>query len=129
MHLILDTHVLIWFINGEKALPISLRKLISNTENTCYVSIASIWEMALKSSLGKLKLKIDFNKIAVLLQENDIAILPINIEHIEKLLELEYNHRDPFDRIILAQGITEGFTIISKDKHFKGYKADLLWKK
>ncbi|PSL46046.1 PIN domain nuclease of toxin-antitoxin system [Chitinophaga niastensis] len=127
MQLLLDTHAFIWFVAGDDSLPPKVVAAIKNVNNKCYLSIGSIWEMAIKISLKKLELKSDFNKIIEILEDNDIEILPITFSHIQKLLSLEWHHRDPFDRIILAQGIVEHFTIVSKDENFGSYTSRILW--
>lgn len=127
MDLLLDTHTFIWFINGDNSLPEQVRNDIKNIENRCFLSIASLWEIAIKLSLDKLELKSDFNKIAELLADNDIEILPLTFEHIQKLLKLEFYHCDPFDRIIIAQGITEELLILTKDENFKKYQVKARW--
>lgn len=76
MDLLLDTHAFIWFINGDVALPQKVVDAIKNVENKCFISIASLWEIAIKSSLKKLELKSDFDKIVDFLAENDIEIIP-----------------------------------------------------
>ncbi len=127
MQLLLDTHTFIWFISGDTSLPGKVRELIKDIDNKCFISIASLWEIAIKSSLKKLTLKSGFDKIAGFLIENDIEILPITFEHLQQLLQLTFHHRDPFDRIIIAQGISERLTIISKDEHFSSYTKHVLW--
>ena len=127
MELLLDTHTFIWFINGDKKLPVKVKKAIINIKNTCFISIASIWEIAIKYANGKLELKSDFNNIAEFLDQNEIQILPITFEHIQQLLKLEYHHRDPFDRIIIAQSMMEGLSIATKDEYFDYYKVTLFW--
>ncbi|MDR3712969.1 MAG: type II toxin-antitoxin system VapC family toxin [Puia sp.] len=128
MQLLLDTHTFIWFISGDQALPQRALSAIKDTDNKCYISIASIWEIALKSSLKKLELKSDFDNIIDFLAENDIEILPINFAHLQRVITLEFHHRDPFDRIIIAQGLVENLTIITKDENFPSYTERLLWK-
>jgi len=123
MELLLDTHTFIWFINGDKSLPERIKRSIANIDNSCFISIASLWEMAVKLSLGTLKLKSDFNKIAGFLDDNEIEVLPVTFDH----LQLSYHHRDPFDRIIIAQCITEKLTILTKDEYFKKYPAKTMW--
>ena len=127
MDLLLDTHTFIWFINGDNSLPDNTKSAIKDIKNKCYLSIASLWEIAIKTSLEKLELKSDFNKISDLLIANEIDILPITFEHLQKLLNLKYHHRDPFDRIIISQGITEKLTILTRDENFKKYKVKLMW--
>ncbi|HEV2478117.1 MAG TPA: type II toxin-antitoxin system VapC family toxin [Puia sp.] len=128
MQLLLDTHTFIWFISGDQALPQRALNTIKDTDNRCYISIASIWEIAIKFSLKKLELKSDFDNITEFLAANDIEILPISFQHLQKVITLEYHHRDPFDRLIIAQGLVENLTIITKDENFPRYTDRLLWK-
>lgn len=127
MDLLLDTHALIWFINGDKRLPDKSIEIIKNTKIKCFVSIASIWEIAIKISLGRLDLNGGFDEISKIMIRYDIEILPLAFNHIHKLLSLEFHHRDPFDRIIIAQGLVENMTIVSKDENFPKYNVQLLW--
>jgi len=127
MELLLDTHAFIWFVNGDDSLPVNVKDEIKDVRNKCFLSIASLWEIAIKISLGKLELKSDFNKVADFLSANDIDILPITFEHIQKLLSLKYHHRDPFDRIIISQGIADKLTVLTKDKYFKKYRVKIMW--
>ncbi|TAM98511.1 MAG: type II toxin-antitoxin system VapC family toxin [Chitinophagaceae bacterium] len=128
MKLLLDTHAFIWFISGDKRLAEKAKENIKNAENRCFISIASLWEIAIKVSLKKLKLKSDFNRIIDFLVNNEIEILPISFEHLQELLSLEFYHRDPFDRIIIAQGLIERLTIVTKDEHFADYTDKVMWK-
>ena len=128
MDLLLDTHAFIWFLNGDNQLPVSIKNLITDTSNKCFLSIASIWEIAIKSSLNKLELKGDFNQIAGFLLDNDIEVMPITFEHIQRLLQLDFHHRDPFDRIIIAQAFIENLTVATKDKVFNEYGVNIVWK-
>lgn len=127
MPILLDTHTFIWFINGDPNLPKEVIKEIRNLKNQCFISIASIWEIAIKSKLGKLSFSGGFGKLEEFLTENQIEILPITFNHIQVLNDLEFHHRDPFDRILIAQGISEKITILSKDQNFKLYNVAVLW--
>ena len=127
MQLLLDTHPFIWFINGDNHLPKKVKSLITDSENECFISIASIWEIAIKSSLGRLELASDFDQITNFLFENDITILPIKFSHLQTLMTLEYYHRDPFDRIMIAQSISENLLLLSKDGEFAKYSVRLRW--
>ena len=91
-----------------------------------YVSVASLWEMAIKISLNKLEFA-GFPQLADLIAENGFEILPITFEHTLKLAELEFIHSDPFDRILVAQGIVDRLTIITKDINIQKYPVGLLW--
>lgn len=128
MDLLLDTHAFIWFLNGDNQLPVAVKNLIADTSNKCFISIASIWEIAIKSSLNKLELQGDFNQIAGFLTDNDIEVMPITFEHIQRLLQLSFHHRDPFDRIVIAQAFTENLTVATKDTVFHEYGVNIIWK-
>ncbi len=127
MDLLIDTHAFLWFITGDKQLPGKIIKLIGNSENKCVVSIASIWEIAIKLSLDKLEIKGGFNTIEDFLNNNDIEILSLDFSHTKQLLRLEHPHNDPFDRIIIAQAISEKMIIVTKDRFFKEYKVKVIW--
>ena len=128
MDLLLDTHALIWFINGDNQLPDKSVNLIKNLENKCFVSIATVWELAIKLSLGKLDLNGGFDEISKIMRLYDFEVLPITFEHIQKLLTLDFHHRDPFDRIIISQGLVEKLTVITKDENFPKYNLKIVWK-
>lgn len=127
MNLLLDTHTFIWFFNGEDLLNKTLKDLIIDTSNKCYISIASIWEIAIKNSLNKLKLHGEFNQIAGFINENDLEILPVTFEHIQRILSLQFYHRDPFDCIIIAQALTEDLILATKDSIFNKYNVSTIW--
>ena len=128
MDLLLDTHAFIWFMEGDDSLPAKSIKAIKDVSNNCYLSAVSLWEIAIKVSLKKIELESDFNKISDFLSNNDIEILSISFDHLQKLLTLPFYHRDPFDRIIIAQGLSENFTIITTDKNFARYTGAILWR-
>lgn len=127
MKIILDTHAFIWFINGDEQLPIKAREYIQDMNNQRFLSIASAWEMAVKISLNKLSLQNSFYRLKEFLDENAIELLPINLNHLFPLINLELHHRDPFDRLIITQAIAEDCFILSKDEVFKLYPVKLLW--
>ncbi|MCB9263104.1 MAG: type II toxin-antitoxin system VapC family toxin [Flavobacteriales bacterium] len=127
MNYLLDTHALIWFLNGDNQLPTKSKNIIKKLDNKCYVSIASIWEIAIKISLNKLYLNGGFGEIAKIITKYDFELLPITIEHIAGIIDLDFYHRDPFDRIIVAQGIIENIPIITKDENFEKYDVEVVW--
>lgn len=127
MNLLLDTHALIWFINGDNQLPEKSINLIKNIDNKCFVSIVSIWEIAIKLSLGKLDLHGGFDEISRILRRYEIELLPITFAHIQTLMSLDYHHRDPFDRIIISQGFVENLSIVTKDENFPKYNIKIVW--
>jgi len=126
MRYLLDTHALLWFISGER-LPDNVVSEIKNSENKIFVSIASIWEIGIKYSIGKLIMKIGFDDIKDFMFNNNIEILPVEFSHIQELIKLPLVHNDPFDRIIIAQGICEKLVIATKDEKFKGYPVNIIW--
>jgi PIN domain nuclease of toxin-antitoxin system len=127
MNLLVDTHAIIWFITEDDQLPIRIKALIEDPSNTCFASIASLWEMGIKHSLGKLDLKADLKKIFELIDQTGLIILPITTTHILTNITLDFYHRDPFDRLLIAQAKSEGLTLISKDGEFKDYNINLIW--
>ena len=128
MNLLLDTHTFLWFFDGNTRLSNKAKKAIENTENNKFISIASIWEVAIKLNIGKLNLEINLEDLKKEIARNNFEILPLDFEHINGLSKLELIHRDPFDRIIISQAISEDYTIISKDSNFQLYSdLKLLW--
>lgn len=127
MNLLLDTHTYIWFSANKPELSGIVKKLVEDSQNTSYISIASLWEMSIKISLGKLTIDKDFKEVVKDLSESGIEILPISFEHVLKSSDLPFHHRDPFDRIIIAQSICEGMKLLSADTIFDKYIEDRIW--
>ncbi len=125
---LLDTHTLVWFLSGNQSLSKKAKAIILDSSNSCFISIASLWEIAIKINLEKLKIAIGFSELPSLLFNNDIEILQISFEYISELITLESIHKDPFDRIIISQSKKEKITWISKDQNFTKYKGlEVLW--
>ncbi|MCU0482026.1 MAG: type II toxin-antitoxin system VapC family toxin [Anaerolineae bacterium] len=128
MNYLLDTHTFLWFINDDEALSSKAKATIEDVESEIYLSIASIWKMAIKVSLGKLAMPLSF--IDFLMQEiheNEIVLLGIKTEHIKGILNMPFHHRDPFDRLIIAQAMYENLTIIGNDVAFNHYGVKMWW--
>jgi PIN domain nuclease of toxin-antitoxin system len=123
---LLDTHTLIWFLDNDSRLPIGTKEQIESAESV-FVSIVSLWEIAIKINIGKLTLKTNFQAIEQNLIEQDISILPIDIAALQTDLNLPLHHREPFDRILIAQSIDLALTIISCDIQFDAYPVTRLW--
>jgi PIN domain nuclease of toxin-antitoxin system len=125
---LLDTHTFLWFITADVALSVPAKTLIENANHTIYLSVASVWEMAIKVSLGKLTMPSPFTEF-VLHQLNDNAVLLLNIEaeHAGRVATLPFYHRDPFDRLIIAQSLSESLPIIGKDEIFDSYGIQPHW--
>ncbi|MEA5510619.1 type II toxin-antitoxin system VapC family toxin [Crocosphaera sp. UHCC 0190] len=128
MKLLLDTHTFLWFIDGSSNLSQTARQLIENKDNQRFVSIASLWEIAIKVSIGKLKLGVSLpDLVKQQVYDNDIELLAISPEHLDILRKLDFHHKDPFDRLIISQSIVEKMTIITKDTAFISYSVQILW--
>ena len=127
MNLLLDTHVVIWFITDDKKLPRQLDEQIKNENNKCFVSVASLWELGVKYSLNRLDIKSSLREIFQIIENSGFDILPVIPEHIITNSTLYFHHRDPFDRIIIAQGIEEGIAILTKDIKFSLYEVNTVW--
>ncbi len=123
MDLLLDTHILLWFLNGDKRLSTVSKKLINNKKNNKYISIASLWEISIKIGLKKLEFDGDTKEISELIYNNNFEILPITVNHTIKYEKLDFIHRDPFDRILISQAMVEGLIIITKDLNIKEYNV------
>lgn len=128
MTVLMDTHSFIWFVDGSSQLSVQARTLIEDPANDKFLSIASIWEMAIKISLGKLSIAQPFEQfIPHQLQINGFEMLEIKFDHIAKVSNLPFHHRDPFDRLLIAQGLVEQIPIISVDSVFDTYSVQRLW--
>ena len=128
MKLLLDTHAFLWFVMGSDNLSVNARALIENPANENLLSVASLWEMAIKVSLGKLTLSAPFDElIPEQLKLNGIGLLNIKTDHLSLLAKLPFHHRDPFDRLLIAQAITEKIPIVSIDAAFDTYGITRLW--
>ncbi|MEH2415303.1 type II toxin-antitoxin system VapC family toxin [Nostoc sp.] len=128
MKLLLDTHVIIWSAGNPEKLSQRVRNLLIDTNNFWVVSMASVWELQIKSQLGKLKLSSSLpNFIETQQQVNNLQLLPIELTHIYALEALPSHHRDPFDRILIAQAIVEKMPLLSIDVVFDAYPVQRMW--
>lgn len=127
MNLLLDTHTYIWFSANKPELSEIVKKMVEDSENSAYISIANLWEMSIKISLGKLAIDKDFKEVIKDLTESGIEILPISFEHVLRSSSLPFYHRDPFDRIIIAQSMCEGMKLLSADIIFDQYTHERIW--
>ena len=128
MKYLLDTHTLLWFLTDDKKLSRRARQLIESSSNESFISIVNLWEIAIKTGLGKLDLGEPFEQMfPEQLHLNRIDILDIIVNSLIQLTTLPFHHRDPFDRLIIAQGLTEGLPIISVDMVFDAYSINREW--
>ena len=128
MKLLLDSHALIWFLNDHTALSPRAKSVIENPETESVISIVSLWEIAIKMNLGKLDLGAPFDTLfPAQLEFNGFLQLSVNIEHLYVLEQLPKHHRDPFDRLLIAQAQVDELTLVSRNPHFCAYGLPLLW--
>ncbi len=128
MNVLLDTHTFLWFISGNPKLRITARTLIEAPTSVRLLSIASVWEMAIKVSTGRLAFSTPFNEfISTQMHRNAIDLFSITIAHTYAVSTLPYHHRDPFDRLIIAQAIVESLPVIGIDSVFDDYSIARLW--
>jgi len=128
VNFLLDTHSFIWFIEDNPSLSAQARIIIEEPSNDLLLSIASVWEMAIKVSLGKLQIRQSFDRfIPDQLMLNNINLLDITISHTLHVATLPFHHRDPFDRLLIAQSLIEGIPLISIDTLFDTYGVSRLW--
>ena len=127
MNILIDTHTLLWFLSNDVKLSEKAKKRIENSQNNVFVSIASFWEISIKLSLSKLILDIPFELLFDESEKLGIQILQIKKDHLIYLKKLPFFHKDPFDRIIICQGMIENFDIISIDEKFDEYKVKRIW--
>jgi len=128
VRLLLDTHTFLWFIGGDTALSPYARQLIEDRTNERLLSIASLWEMAIKASLGRLTLTLSFaDLVAEHVHGNVIELFEILPPHLDVLTTLPFYHKDPFDRMLIAQSQAENMPILSRDSAFDDYAIRRLW--
>ena len=127
MKALIDTHALLWHIEGSSKLSVQAREAIDLNSNRLFFSIASLWEIAIKIGVNKLTLDNSFNELEGLLKDLKIEILPISFADLEHYITLPLHHRDPFDRILIAQAMTNSLEIVSADTAFDAYPVRRIW--
>ena len=128
MKVLIDTSSFLWFIGGSEKLSQNARKVMEDFDNELFMSVASLWEIAIKVSINKLELAEPFDTfIPEKIEENEINIIQISIEHLSEIMRLPLHHRDPFDRLIIAQSISEQLPVVGCDRYFKSYSIDTIW--
>lgn len=128
MNLLLDTHALIWFLEDDPRLSRKARTAIGNAENQSYVSDVTAWEAGIKHALGKLNLPVAYKELfPTRLEMLGFRVLPIRHPHLHRMVLLPWHHRDPFDRLLIAQALVDELTIVTVDASFPAYEVALLW--
>ncbi len=127
MSYLADTCALLWFAREPARLSRRALRILEDTSETVYFSVASAWEVAVKVSLGKLRLDTTVAEFVAAQRRNDFRLLPIEISHVTRVAELPWHHRDPFDRMLIAQGLEENLEIITADPAFGKYPGRRIW--
>ena len=128
MRLLLDTHAFLWFVLNDTSLSTVARSLISDPQNDVLISPATYWEVAIKVSIGKYQLPGPFaDFMSEQIARNDLTILPITVGHAAVVALLPFHHKDPFDRLLIAQAIVENIPVLSVDAAFDPYPVIRLW--
>ncbi len=128
MHLLLDTHTFLWYIAGDEQTSPKARELITDVENDVLLSVASLWEIAIKASIGKLTLSKPFEALMPeQIELNSIEVVPISLDELTTVSQLPFHHRDPFDRLLIAQALERSIPVVGVDSRFEDYGVELLW--
>lgn len=128
MRLLLDTHVFLWWTMDSPQLSSAARTAIADRNTECWISAASTWELAIKCSLGKLVVQGSLDRfVRQQMTANRFGSLPVELSHTLRVADLPWHHRDPFDRLLVAQCQVEGLTLVSADAALQAYELPLLW--
>lgn len=125
MRALLDTHVLVWYLIDRSRLPATLAASLVDPGHTIYVSAVNTWEAAIKGRLGRLSLP--FERLESIIADSGFTPLPVTIAHSLEVRHLPPIHRDPFDRLLIAQARHEGLTLVTRDPVIRRYPVDALW--
>jgi len=120
---LLDTHIFIWWLQSNKHLTTSVKKILSDTNNTIYISVVTVWEMFIKIEKGKLRIPRPLDGV---IKKTGFSVLPITLAHVFHLPEYKKSHKDPFDRMLVAQSQVEKLALITQDEKLKQYKVKIL---
>jgi PIN domain nuclease of toxin-antitoxin system len=126
MKVLLDTHTFLWGLSAPEKLSLTARNAVASSER--FLSVASIWEVLIKVRTGKLPLPVPAGDyLTTKMAANGVSVLPIELEHVLQIEKLQLHHRDPFDRVLIAQSLEEGWPIITSDPVFKKYPIRVIW--
>lgn len=128
MRLLVDTHSIIWYVDQDQLLSKTAHDAITDPTNDLLISAGSIWEISIKVGLSKLTLSLPFRRwMTNAIADLDLAVIPITLENAEVQIGLPHHHRDPFDRLLVAQAIVEGLPIVSADAQLDFYGVNRIW--
>lgn len=128
MRFLLDTHAFLWWDAEAERLPDTLLETLQDPAHELVLSVVSVWEMQIKTGLGKLEVRTSLSTLVSEQREkNSLVVLPVSLQHVLVLSELAHHHKDPFDRLLIAQAKAEALTLVSKDEVFSRYDVPLRW--
>jgi PIN domain nuclease of toxin-antitoxin system len=127
MRILLDTHAVIWFLDNNPSLSETAKKAIEDAENELFVSTVTLWELAIKISIGKLRLAYSLEKSVEALLQQNVQVLSFDLSHVLRVESLAFHHKDPFDRMLIAQSLVDNLTFISNESLFESYGVSRLW--
>ena len=127
MDVLLDTHTFLWYLQDSKELSSKAAEILEDPSSNLWLSIAGLWEISIKLGLGKLRLQNSFSELEAVLQQLKIEVLLITFSDTECYLNLPLHHRDPFDRILVAQATNHSLVLISRDQAFDAYDLQRVW--
>jgi len=128
MRVLVDTHVFLWWVEGGRALPAKARATLTDQDNECLFSLVSVWELAIKTGLGKLKLAVPVQRYVVEhVAANGFRMLDIRMAHVGRVESLAPLHGDPFDRLLIAQALEEKLPVVTADPIFRSYGVKRIW--
>ena len=127
MKLLLDTHAFLWFVAGDRRMGGKARRAIEGANAQPFLSIATVWELAIKCSLKRLTLPAPLDRYLAAKLDTTLQLLPIAFEHAVAVERLPFHHQDPFDRLLVAQALTDDLHVVTRDPMFKKYGAKVIW--
>jgi PIN domain nuclease of toxin-antitoxin system len=127
VNLLVDTHALIWFVAGDRRLGRAARAAMEHDQALLHISAASVWEMAIKAARKRLQLPYPVARYLADRIDEGYAVLPVDGPHAAAVEHLPFHHYDPFDRLLIAQALSERFAVITRDRVFRKYGVEVIW--
>ncbi|MGL4943864.1 MAG: type II toxin-antitoxin system VapC family toxin [Thermoguttaceae bacterium] len=127
MQYLLDTHALLWYASGDERLPVSIRPIVQNIRNDVAISVVTFWEVAIKVQLGKLSIGRTLEELVHFTGQNGFRLMGMTPKHVMEYALLPLHHKDPFDRMLIAQAISENMSLIGCDTSFDAYNIKRIW--
>lgn len=127
MNLLIDTHALIWFVAGDRRLGKGARAAMEEDRAHLYISAATVWELAIKAARKRIDLRFPVQRYLADRMDEGFALLPVEGEHAAAVEHLPFHHHDPFDRLLIAQALSERMPVVTRDRAFRKYGVDVIW--